>query len=471
MANEAATSPPASVNWKEELKKTGFKYHVLVAWVAVILNPIWAIPDYFNIPEHFVDFLVFRLAVSVATLIGLMFRNKLRDRPSVLAFIPFIGIAVQNAYMYSVMDIGELQKHTFAYIALFIGAGMLVLWRPIYSFIIVGISFIANIIFFYFNSTLHPGDVLINGGMLTASVALFTILLINTRFNLTKKEIIARLSLAESNKQLADQKSIIEEKNKDIEDSINYAQRIQRSILPPDDDMRKAFNEYFVLYKPKATISGDFYWMTQMRTHSNEAGLSVIAAVDCTGHGVPGALMSIVGNTLLNQTIKNPKITTPAEALDFINHELPKNLKQQQEGEVIRDGMDIVMCAIDYKTSTLYFAGANNPVYIIRLGELIEIKGDKQAVSGSTDEAKRPFTNHSFPLQKNDLVYLITDGYADQFGGPEGKKFRSKQLRETLIRLHSLPMAEQRRRLDDTFEAWKGTLDQVDDVTIIGIKI
>jgi len=345
-----------------------------------------------------------------------------------------------------------------------------VLWRPIYSFIIVAISFIANIIFFYFNSHLAPGEIMINGGMLTASVALFTIILINTRFNLTKKEIIARLSLAQSNRQLADQKNIIEEKNKDIEDSINYAQRIQRSILPPDDDMRRAFKDYFVLYKPKAIISGDFYWMTQVRTHTDGASLSVVAAVDCTGHGVPGALMSIVGNTLLNQTIKNPTINTPAQALDFINHELPKNLKQQ-EGETIRDGMDIVMCAIDYNTNTMYFAGANNPVYIIRNGELTELKGDKQAVSGSTDEVKKPFTNHTFQLQKNDLVYLITDGYADQFGGPKGKKFRSKQLRETLVKVHGLPLAEQRRRLDDVFEAWKGTLDQVDDVTIIGIKI
>lgn len=468
MANEEAPSAP--VHWKEELKQTGFKYHVIVAWVAVILNPIWAIPDYFNIPAHFVDFFIFRIAVSIATLTGIMFRNRLRDSPAVLAFIPFIGISVQNAYMYSVMDISELQKHTFAYIALFIGAGMLVLWRPVYSFIIVAISFIANIIFFYFNSHLAPGEIMINGGMLTASVALFTIILINTRFNLTKKEIIARLSLAESNKQLAEQKNIIEEKNKDIEDSINYAERIQRSILPPEDDMRRAFKDYFVLYKPKATISGDFYWMAQVKTDTDGAHLSVVAAVDCTGHGVPGALMSIVGTALLNQTIKHPDVNTPAQALDFINRELPKNLKQQH-GEVIRDGMDIVMCAIDYKTSTMYFAGANNPVYIIRNGGLTELKGDKQAVSGSNDDIKKPFTNQQFQLQKNDLVYLITDGYADQFGGPEGKKFRSKQLRETLVRIHTLPMAEQGRKLDQVFEAWKGSLDQVDDVTILGIKI
>ncbi|MBS1637516.1 MAG: SpoIIE family protein phosphatase [Bacteroidetes bacterium] len=461
----------ALVDWKPELSKAAFKYHVIVAWVAVILNPLWAVSDYFNIPSHFTDFLIFRLAVSFVTLFGIVFKDKLKENPVIIAFIPFIGISVQNAYMYSVMDVEELQKHTFAYIALFIGAGMFVLWRPVYSVVIVILSFIANIIFFYFNSHLPAGEVLINGGMLTASVALFTILLINTRTNLTRKEIIARLSLAESNKQLAEQKNIVDEKNKDIQDSINYARRIQRSILPPEEHMKVALHDYFVLYKPQAIISGDFYWMSQVRTSTDGAPLVVLAVVDCTGHGVPGALMSIVGNTLLNQTIKNPAINTPAEALDFLNHELPKNLKQQQAGEIIRDGMDMVMCAINYNTLTLYFSGANNPICILRDGEIIEIKGDKQGITGSTDDIKKPFTNHTFQLRKNDMLYMFTDGFADQFGGPDGKKFRYKNLQKEFIQVHSMSLKAQREYLSNVFDNWKGDLDQVDDVTIIGVRI
>jgi serine phosphatase RsbU (regulator of sigma subunit) len=174
---------------------------------------------------------------------------------------------------------------------------------------------------------------------------------------------------------------------------------------------------------------------------------------------------------LLNQTIKNSNINTPAQALDFLNHELPKNLKAQQKGEIIRDGMDMVMCAIDQQNNQLYFAGANNSLYILRKSELIEIKGDKQAISGSTDDVKKPFTHHSFKLEKDDLIYLLTDGYADQFGGPKGKKFKHKQLETLLIDIGKLPLNEQKIILNKTFEDWRGTQEQVDDVTVIGIKI
>jgi len=277
-----------SVNWESELKLTAFKYHVLIAWVAVILNPIWVIADYYTNPIHATDFFIFRAVVSFATLLAILFKNKLKERPEIIALVPFLGISIQNAYMYSVMDVSGLQNHTFAYIALFIGAGMFVLWKPVYSVIIVVTSFIANILLFWMNSSLTLAEILINGGLLTASVALFTILLIHTRTNLTKKEIIARLALAESNKKLAIQNEIIEEKNKDIRDSINYAQRIQQAILPPFEKIDKALNDYFILYKPKDIVSGDFYWHAAVQTTPGEnktvEDIVILAAVDCTGH-------------------------------------------------------------------------------------------------------------------------------------------------------------------------------------------
>ena len=250
----------APVDWQTELKAAAFKYHVLIAWVAVGLNPIWAIGDYFNSPFQFMDFLIFRVVVSVITLVVVLSKNKFVTRPEVIAFIPFLGISIQNAYMFSVMNVDELQKHTFAYIALFIGAGMFLLWRPFYSVMIVVLSLIANVVCFWLFGHLKTGDILINGGMLTLSVALFTILLIHTRTNLTKKEIIARLALAESNNQLEIKNEIIEEKSKDIRDSINYAQRIQQAILPPSEKIDLVLKEYFIFFKPKDVISGDFYW-------------------------------------------------------------------------------------------------------------------------------------------------------------------------------------------------------------------
>lgn len=271
--------------------------------------------------------------------------------------------------------------------------------------------------------------------------------------------------------EVVKQKELVEEKSKEVLDSINYAKRIQRSILPPLEEMQRALKNYFVLYKPKAIISGDFYWMCQVKTSTDATDLVVLAVVDCTGHGVPGALMSIVGNTLLNQTIKNPDVNTPAHVLDFLNEELPKNLKQQQEGEIIRDGMDMTICAINFKNNVLYFAGANNSIYITRNNELIEFKGDKQAVSGSSDDKKMPYTDYFYKLEKNDMIYMLTDGYADQFGGPNGKKFKHKQLETLLLYICDKPVDEQQRILDQTFEEWRGDQEQVDDVTIFGIRI
>ena len=264
-----------------------------------------------------------------------------------------------------------------------------------------------------------------------------------------------------------------------IIDSVNYAKRIQQSILPPLDEMKEGLRDHFIVYKPKDIVSGDFYWMVRTRISPAGGGVAgagtgavtVVAAVDCTGHGVPGALMSIISNTLLNQTIKNPTINSPAEALDFVNAELPKNLKAQQKGEIIRDGMDITMCAIDFTNCKIQFAGANNSIYVFTNNELKEIKADKQSISGSTDDVKKPFTNHNIQLQKGDMLYLLTDGYADQFGGPKGKKFKYNQLEQILLEIHALPMAEQKTILDERFEAWRGSLEQVDDVTFIGVRL
>jgi serine phosphatase RsbU (regulator of sigma subunit) len=463
------TPSETPISWQSELNASAFKYHVLIAWVAVGLNPIWAIGDFYTIPEHFNDFLVFRLSVSALTLAVLLMKNRLRDFPELIALIPFIGISIQNAYMYSVMNIPELQKHTFAYIALFIGAGMFVLWRPVYSIFIVILSFIANVIFFKLNSHLHTSDILINGGMLTTSVALFTILLINTRTNLTKKEIIARLALAESFKQLEEKNEIIEEKNKDISDSINYAQRIQQAVLPPLEKLDEVLKDYFVLYKPKDVVSGDFYWHAKVRTTPENGpsyNIVVLAAVDCTGHGVPGALMSIIGSTILNQTVTNAAINTPADALQFLNKEVTKSLNS------IKDGMDMALVAINLEKMELQYAGANNSIYIVRNKQFMEIKADKQAIGADTEDSDaKVFTNNIIPLEKGDSIYLFTDGYADQFGGPKGKKFKYKKFQELLVEIQDNTAEEQKHILNYHHEQWKGDLEQVDDILVIGVRV
>ena len=208
--------------------------------------------------------------------------------------------------------------------------------------------------------------------------------------------------------------------------------------------------------------------MQSVVTNNN---LSIIAAADCTGHGVPGAFMSMLGHTLLNQTIKNPTVKSPGDVLNFLNAELPENLKSYEQDVTIRDGMDIALCAFDFENKKLYFAGANNPCWIIRDNAIIELKADKQPISASNDMLKTNFTNHEFDIKKGDCIYLFTDGYADQFGGPKGKKFKYKQLQEKLILLNALSLKEQKEKLTSIFNDWRGGLEQIDDVLIIGIKI
>ncbi len=317
--------------------------------------------------------------------------------------------------------------------------------------VVVAISLLVNIVFFYYNSPLLLSEILSNGGLLTASVALFTILLIHTRTNLTKREIIARLALAESNKQLAVKNAIIEEKSKDIRDSINYAQRIQYAVLPAFEKIDKTLKEYFVLFRPKDIVSGDFYWFDTIQSVSadNETPQEtvVIAAVDCTGHGVPGALMSIIGSTILNRSTINTNTYSPAEALGFLNKEISKTLNS------IKDGMDISLCAINFERMELQYAGANNPLYIVRKKQFIEVKADKKAIGADTENPEmKTFTNHTIKLEKGDMIYLFTDGYADQFGGPKGKKFKYKQFQDLLLEINDNSIAEQKEKLNDKIE-------------------
>jgi PAS domain S-box-containing protein len=292
------------------------------------------------------------------------------------------------------------------------------------------------------------------------------------------RDITERL-LMESEIQV--QKNIIEQKNKDITDSINYAQRIQNAILPTEEEMTAVVSDHFVFYRPKDIVSGDLYWATHVTTtppDGKQLKLAIIAAIDCTGHGVPGALMSVVGHTILEQTITEPSVNNSGQALDYLNRGVIKTLKQKVTDDFsVKDGMDISLCAIDMQNKVLHFAGANNPVYIIRGQEIIEIKGDKQPIGAYLKEP-RPFTNHEVKLEKGDCIYVFTDGIADQFGGERGKKFKYKKLQEILLQVVSMPMKEQRNIIEKAIDEWMnypmssgGHYEQTDDMLIVGIRV
>lgn len=265
--------------------------------------------------------------------------------------------------------------------------------------------------------------------------------------------------------EVVEKNKLVESQNKDITDSIKYAERIQHAILPPIDHWSTILPNSFVYFAPKDILSGDFYWIEQTEEHI------FIAAADCTGHGVPGALISIVNYNLLNKAVLEKHIYDPAAILDAVNNWLTDSLHQTISNSTVKDGMDISLITINKKTNELHFSGAYNPLFITRNDELIEIKGDKFPVGAFINEERQFFTTKSFQLEKNDSVYLFTDGYADQFGGPKDKKFKITQLKEIFKTIQNLSSTNQKEKLDQVFTDWKGKNEQVDDVLIIGIKI
>ncbi len=272
--------------------------------------------------------------------------------------------------------------------------------------------------------------------------------------------------VAERTQELQLQKDLMEEKNMEILDSINYAERLQQAILPPLNQVKEKLPDSFILFKPKDIVSGDFYWM------ATKGGKVLIAAVDCTGHGVPGAMVSVVGSNGLYRCVKEFGLSKPASILDKLKDIIVETF--ETEGAEVKDGMDIALCSIDTSTRHVEYAGANNPLWIARKGctspdEFEEIKADKQPVGAF--EYGKPFTNHQIQLNEGDCIFMFTDGYADQFGGEKGKKLKYKPFRKLIADNLHLSMEEQHECLLESFALWKGDFEQVDDVCVIGVRL
>jgi len=259
------------------------------------------------------------------------------------------------------------------------------------------------------------------------------------------------------------QRSELQLRNKDLTDSLNYAQRIQAALLPAEHHIRRIFPDYFIYYRPKHIVSGDFYWF------SERDDKYFIAAADCTGHGVPGALMSMIGLELIHKIINDLKVDDSDQLLLTMNRELESAFFKEESGKaMIKDGIEMSICIIDKKTKVMEFSGAFLPVYIVRDDKLIEIKGDKKNVVQSF--AMVSFNRSTFTLQEGDLLYLFSDGYADQFGGPDNKKFMYRRLRHILLTISKYPLSDQQRILDETIDSWMEGHDQIDDMMILGVK-
>jgi len=261
------------------------------------------------------------------------------------------------------------------------------------------------------------------------------------------------------NERIVTQNELITEKQKEIIDSINYAQRIQNAILPPDRIMKQHLVDSFVLFKPKDIVAGDFYWMEAVGEQI------IFAAADCTGHGVPGAMLSMLCNNALNRSVREYSLTDPGQILDKTREIIIAEFEAADEH--VQDGMDISLCVLNGKK--LQFAGAYNPLWIVRGGEVTELKGDRQPIGNCDNPCN--FTTQHYDLESGDTFYIFSDGYVDQFGGEKGKKLKSKAFREILLAGIDKPMDEQRDILDEKLTAWRGAIEQVDDVCVIGVKV
>jgi serine phosphatase RsbU (regulator of sigma subunit) len=257
----------------------------------------------------------------------------------------------------------------------------------------------------------------------------------------------------------------ITEQKKHITDSIVYAKRIQTSILPPDEQIRRLLRDSFVLYRPKDIVSGDFYWLTE------KDNWVMIAAVDCTGHGVPGAFMSIVGHNNLNYAVNVKGARIAGDILDQLNLGVIETLRQQSGDGTIRDGMDLALCCFDFDNKKLFYAGANNPLVLIRNNEAIQFEPTRAPIGAYEGAEGVLFQNNEITFENGDCFYIFSDGYADQFGGPRNKKFFKSRLIELLTSISQLPMEAQKAQLEKSFDEWRGAQEQVDDILVIGVKV
>jgi len=270
--------------------------------------------------------------------------------------------------------------------------------------------------------------------------------------------------LVKKNEEIDDQRKKLSFLFEQQTDSIKYAKRLQDAILPPNSFVNSVLPNSFILFKPKDIVSGDFYWVEK------KGSRVYFAAVDCTGHGVPGAFMSLIGHNVLKHALSILNDPTPSEVLDELSRGIVATLHQGRKENTTKDGMDLTICSIDYEKGILEFSGAFNPLFFVRGNDLQEIKVDKMSIGSFVADDQSKYTNHVIQLQKGDSIYITTDGYCDQFGGPRGKKFMAARFRDTLVSIQEKDMSDQKEILNRTIEDWKFKEDQVDDILVIGVK-
>ena len=303
--------------------------------------------------------------------------------------------------------------------------------------------------------------IILMGGLFAFSTH---VLLINKRTRLLRRDNKALKIKQEESKRVLQQRNLLQSRTKSIEDSLKYAHRIQTAVFTTPKQLQNLFPDSFIYQKPKEIVSGDFYWARRTK------GKIIFSVADCTGHGVPGAFMSLIGIEFFRQIVLGKGIVEPAGILNEMNFHFDQVFGSLDE-LALKDGIDLGCCAYDPKTRILEYAGAFNPLYLVRNNEIIKVKGDRIIVGPDYGVQRGTFENKRIKLQEEDVLYMFSDGYPDQFGGTEGKKFKYRRFRHMLMTIHKLPMAEQLQKLEENMKEWIGGVnDQIDDQTVIGVR-
>lgn len=430
----------------------------MILFVGAFLWLIWIFFDYWFAPEKWLQILPFRLMGSLAFFLAYFFKRKLNFKQK--QNIAFSTVNISLAYMFAIIDKSNFPTYftgfTFTTAIIYQTFHISRKLNLIYSFSILGVFLIAYI----FNEYTFV-EILGGGGFATLSILfLMAFIAENNRQ--------ADIDFFQNTLLIQQQKQDIESKNKSITESITYAKRIQMSILPNEEAVRKSFSDVFIIYKPKDIVSGDFYWFAESKDKI------VIAVADCTGHGVPGAFMTLINNNFLNQIIKEQQIFEPHRALQCVREKVILSLNTYQERDYIKDGMDISLLSIDKTTFEVQFAGANRPLWVLRdetLSQIEEIKGDKLFIGYDDDWQSKNFQKQEFFLNKGDRIYLFTDGITDQFGGEKNRKFGQSRLKQVLLETAYQPLKIQKIILEDALQRWQGANQQTDDMCMVGIEI
>jgi serine phosphatase RsbU (regulator of sigma subunit) len=457
--------------WREKAEKTLY----FISLIAAPLWLFWILFDYFFSPSHILTFLPLRIGGTIVSLIvAYLVKNKQHISIPSLQVGTFIYYQFALALMFFQIDLEPMYIYfsgfNFITVILF---SILVLTKK--ELLLFSLLVNSNWIAIVFLNRFDPIEIFGNGGFVAFNINLIVMLVAYLRIQSNTREIESQLLLEDSNDQIV-------AKNKEIIDSITYAKRIQTAILPPNYLFSHYLPESFILYKPKDIVAGDFYWMeTYIQKDEetmHEQPYLLFAAADCTGHGVPGAMVSVICNNALNRSVREFSLHKPNEILDKSREIIVKEFEKSTED--VKDGMDISLCSLSLHPEVvngkerrkMLWSGANNPLWIIRNNSTeLEIHSPSKQPIGKYQLINEPFSLQEVELEEGDSFYVFTDGFADQFGGPKGKKFLYKQLKDLLLSIRSESMTKQKQLLDSAFENWRGSLEQVDDVCIIGVRI